>query len=113
MEDSDMRTASSTPQSSCTRIFLLMALCALFAVAAGLARAPQAAVTSQASVAMPQVVPSVAQFLATLSDGSSNTVGQICHTNADCGLNELCCYPCGIPDCNFICEKVKRCPLIP
>lgn len=108
-----MRTSSSTPQASCTRIFLLMALCALFAVAPGLAQAPQAAVTSQASVAMPQVVPSVAQFLATLSGGSSDTVGQICHTKADCGPNELCCYPCGIPDCNFICEKVKRCPLIP
>jgi hypothetical protein len=106
MEDSDMRT-------SCFRIFLLMTLCALFAVAAGLAQAPQAAATPQASVAMPQVVPSVAQFLATLSGDSSTTVGQICHGNADCGPNELCCYPCGIPDCNFICEKVKRCPLIP
>jgi hypothetical protein len=106
MEDSDMRT-------SCFRIFLLMALCALFAVAAGLAQAPQAAVTPQASVTMPQGAPSVAQFLATLSGDASNTAGQICHTNADCGLNELCCYPCGIPDCNFICEKVKRCPLIP
>jgi hypothetical protein len=98
-----------------------MALCALFAVAAGLAQAPQApapaAVTPQASVAMPQVVPSVAQFLATLSGDASgdasNTVGQICHTTADCGPGELCCYPCGIPDCNFVCKKVKRCPLIP
>jgi hypothetical protein len=116
MEDSDMRTHSSTPQASWTRLFLLMALCALFAVAAGLAQTPQApaaAVTPQASAAMLQVVPSVAQFLATLSGNASNTAGQICHTNADCGRGELCCYPCGIPDCNFICMKVKRCPLIP
>jgi hypothetical protein len=111
MEDSDMRTSSSTPQSSCTRIFLLMALCALFAVATSFAQAPQGAAASQATtVAVPQVVPSVAQFLATLSGGSSDTVGQICHTDADCGAHELCCYPCGIPDCNFVCEKVKRCP---
>jgi hypothetical protein len=114
MEDSEMRTASSTPQSSCYRIFLLMALCALFAVATSFAQAPQAAAAPQATtVAVPQVVPSVAQFLATLSGDSSDTVGQICHTNADCGPHELCCYPCGIPDCNFICERVKRCPLIP
>jgi hypothetical protein len=118
MEDSDMRTSSSTPQSSCTRIFLLMALCALLAVAAALAEAPQAPAT-------PQPVPSVAQFLATLSAGPSEApasdllppaprqLSTICHSNADCGPNELCCYPCGIPDCNFVCEKVKRCPAIP
>ena len=100
-------------RTSCFRIFLLMALCTLCLVAAAPAQAPRVAVTPQAAVALPQVVPSVAQFLATLSDGPTKTAGQICHTNADCGLNELCCYPCGIPDCNFVCEKVKRCPLIP
>jgi hypothetical protein len=112
MEDSDMRT-------SCFRIVLLMALCTLcLVVAAALAGTPQAP-------AAPQPVPSVAQFLATLSAGPSEApvtellppapklLSTICHTNADCGPNELCCYPCGIPDCNFVCEKVKRCPLLP
>jgi hypothetical protein len=123
MEDPEMRTSSgSLPQSSSRhgfRILLLMALCAFFAVAAGLAQAPQAP-------AAPQVVPvSVADFLATLSTGPGEVPGTellppspkllstICHTNADCGRGQLCCYPCGIPDCNFVCMTVKRCPLIP
>jgi hypothetical protein len=122
MEDLEMRTSSgSLPQSSsrhCFRILVLMALCALFAVAAGLAETPQAPAA--------QVVPvSVADFLATLSSGPSEVPGTellppspkllstICHTNADCARGQLCCYPCGIPDCNFVCMTVKRCPLIP
>ncbi|MBW8874316.1 MAG: hypothetical protein JF614_05090 [Acidobacteria bacterium] len=102
------------------RTLLLMALCALFAVAAGLAQTPQAPAT-----AAPQAVPSVAEFLATLSSGPSEApatellppspkfLSTTCTSNADCGPHELCCYPCGIPDCNFVCMRVKRCPLFP
>jgi hypothetical protein len=110
MEDSEMR--------QCLRILLLTSLCALFALAAGLAQTPQAP-------AAPQAVPTVAQFLATLSTAPGEVPGAsllppapklastTCTSNADCGPNELCCYPCGIPDCNFVCMKVKRCPLYP
>jgi hypothetical protein len=107
MEDSEMRAS--------LRILLLTSLLALLAVAAGLAQAPQAP-------AAPQAVPTVAEFLATLSSAPGEIPGTapapklastICHTNADCGPNALCCYPCGVPDCNFVCMKVKRCPLIP
>jgi hypothetical protein len=114
-----MRTSSRpNPSRPCFHILLLLALCALFAVAA-------LAETPQAPMAAAQPVPSVAQFLATLSAGpgeapstqllppSPKLLSTICHTDADCGPNELCCYPCGVPDCNFVCEKVKRCPLIP
>jgi hypothetical protein len=95
-----------------SRILLLMALCALFAVAAGLAQTPQ-------------TVPlTTAEFLATLASPSDlpatellppapKLLSTICHTSADCARGELCCYPCGIPDCNFVCMRVKRCPLIP
>ncbi len=118
-----MRTSSgSLPQSSSRHgfyILLLMALCALFAVAAGLAQAPQAPAASQVAPV------SVADFLATLSTGPGEVPGTellppspkflstICHTNADCGRGQLCCYPCGVPDCNFVCMKVNTCPLIP
>jgi hypothetical protein len=112
-----MRTSTS-PQSSsrrCSRVLLLMALCALFAVASGWALAPQAP-----SVAV-QAAPTVAEFLSALSGpgelpGSGllppapKLLSTICHTDADCGRNELCCYPCGVPDCNFVCMKVKTCP---
>ena len=106
--------------STCFRTLLLMALCALFAVAASLAQTPQTP-----TAAAPQAVPSVAEFLATLSSGPSETpatellppspklLSTTCTSNADCARGELCCYPCGIPDCNFVCMRVKRCPLIP
>lgn len=106
-----------TPSRSCTRILLLTALCALFAVAAALAQAPQ-------PTAAPQAVPTVSEFLATLSSPgevpgadllppSPRLASTTCQTSADCARGELCCYPCGIPDCNFVCMRVKRCPLIP
>ena len=100
------------------RILVLLTLWALLAVAAGLAQTPQ-------PNPVPQAVPTVAQFLATLSatPGEAPGAGLLppapklasttCHTKADCSPGELCCYPCGIPDCNFVCMKVKRCPLIP
>jgi hypothetical protein len=104
----------------CLRILLLMTFCTLLAVAAGLAQTPQ----PQTATAAPQAVPTVAQFLATLSAAPGDLPGSglppspklastTCTSNADCARGELCCYPCGIPDCNFVCMRVKRCPLFP
>jgi hypothetical protein len=94
------------------RILLLMALCALFAVAAGLAQTPQtvplttaeflATLASPSDVPATELLPPAPKFLSTT-----------CQTSADCAQGELCCYPCGIPDCNFVCMRVKRCPRIP
>jgi len=94
------------------RILLLMALCALFAVAAGLAQTPQtvplttteflATLASPSDLPATELLPPAPKFLSTT-----------CQTSADCARGELCCYPCGIPDCNFVCMRVKRCPLIP
>ena len=99
------------------RLLLLMALCTLFVAVAALAQAPQ-------PTAAPQTVPTVSEFLATLSNTPGDVPGTsslltptpkplstICHTNADCAKDELCCYPCGVPDCNFVCMRVKKCPL--
>jgi hypothetical protein len=118
MEDSEMQSSvPHSPSRSSFRILLLMALCALFAVAAGLAQTPQQA------AAAPQGVPTVAEFLSTLSATPGEVPGAsllppnpklastTCTSDADCAPNELCCYPCGVPDCNFVCMKVKRCPL--
>jgi hypothetical protein len=67
----------------------------------------------------------VEDFLATLSASQSPAPGAqalspspkflstTCTTSADCLPNQKCCYPCGIPDCNWVCMTVKRCPLIP
>jgi hypothetical protein len=69
----------------------------------------------------------VADFLAILSGTESATPGAealptgpkllstLCDSNADCPTGQLCCYPCGIPDCHNVCmEPVrKRCPMFP
>jgi hypothetical protein len=105
--------------TSRTRVLMLAALFALFTVSAGLAQTIQ--------TATPQV-PTKEEFLATLAGGPSAAPGgealpldptfrsTICTSNADCPAGQLCCYPCGIPDCNFICMTPWRkgmCPPIP
>jgi hypothetical protein len=32
------------------------------------------------------------------------SVGTECESSAGCGEGLTCCYPCGIPDCEFVCE---------
>jgi hypothetical protein len=110
MEDSEMR--------QCLRILLLTSLCALFAVAVGLAQTPQPATGA------PQAVPTVSEFLTTLSANPVDLPGAgllpspklattTCTSNADCGTGQLCCYPCGRFGCDFVCMTVTRCPLYP
>ncbi|PYQ61840.1 MAG: hypothetical protein DMF53_14415 [Acidobacteria bacterium] len=101
----------------CLRVLLLMSLCALFAVAAG-AQTPQAATA-------PQAVPTVTQFLATLSATPGEAPGTgllppspklastVCTSNADCPTGQLCCYPCGRFGCDFVCMAVTTCPHFP
>jgi hypothetical protein len=103
----------------CLRILLLMTLCTLFAVAVGLAQTPQP------TTAAPQAVPTVSAFLATLSATPGDVPGAgllppspklastICHSNADCPPNQLCCYPCGRFGCDFVCMAVTTCPHFP
>ena len=101
---------------------ILAVLFALIAVSAGIAQ------TQQTPAATPQPLPTAtAEFLATLS-GVQSAAPQTeilppslrflstttCTSNADCPPDQLCCYPCGIPDCNFVCMTPwrKRCPPI-
>lgn len=98
-------------RTSCTRVLMLAALFAIFTVAAGLA----------------QTVQTKAEFLATLADDLSTAPGgevlppsptflsTACSSHDDCPTGQLCCYPCGIPDCEFVCMTPwrNRCPLIP
>jgi hypothetical protein len=101
------------------RPFLLAALCMLFIVAVGNAQAP---------AATPQDVPATtAEFLATLADGQSDApeidgllpapkfLSTVCTSDAQCPTGQKCCYPCGIPDCEFVCMQVvrNRCPFFP
>jgi hypothetical protein len=70
---------------------------------------------------------SEADFLATLSDGPSDApssellppsptfLSTTCTSHSQCPTGQLCCYPCGIDGCDFVCMTVsgRRCPFFP
>ncbi len=97
---------------------ILLALLAL--VPGTLLAAGTPATASTVAATSPAAASSLDDFFASLAGGPSNRseisaigASTICQSNADCPRGWLCCYPCGIPDCNFVCMKVKRCPLFP
>ena len=67
----------------------------------------------------------LAEFLATLSGGQSNAPVLAstlafqwitCTDNDECPEGQLCCYPCGIDGCDFVCmdpDRRGRCPVFP
>jgi hypothetical protein len=62
----------------------------------------------------------LAEFLAPLSCSQStaslNFQWITCTDDDDCPQGQLCCYPCGIDGCNFVCmdpDRRGRCPIIP
>jgi hypothetical protein len=40
----------------------------------------------------------------TSSGGEASSGGGACATSDDCGSGFSCCYPCGIPGCERVCE---------
>lgn len=107
-------------RTSCTRVLMLAALFAIFTVVAGMAQT--------VPVAKAPEVPTKAEFLASLAGGVSPAPGgeilppsptfltTTCDSHDDCPTGQLCCYPCGIPDCEFVCMtpwRGKFCPPIP
>ena len=107
-------------RTSCTRVLMLVALFAFFTAVAGSAQALQTATEPK--------VPTKAEFLVTLAGGldavpggealppSPTFLSTTCDSHDDCPTGQLCCYPCGIPDCEFVCMtpwRGKFCPLIP
>ena len=110
-------------RTSRTHVLMMAALFVLFTVSAGLAQIPQTVQTAKA----PEV-PTKAELLAMLAGGldavpdaealppSPTFLSTTCNSNADCPTGQLCCYPCGIPDCQFVCMtpwRGNRCPPIP
>jgi hypothetical protein len=111
------------------RVLVLLTLLALVPCSQCLAQAPQpaqAALTAPAPQTAVATVapPSLKAFLATLPGAEApgngtlptpNFLSTICHTSADCPQGQLCCYPCGIDGCNFVCTTPwrNRCPPIP
>lgn len=102
-------------------ILLMLALFVFFTVSVVLAQTLQPAQTPQAAPL------TKAEFLATLSGQSAAPGIEVlppspkflqtitCTSDADCPTGQLCCYPCGIPDCNFVCMtpwRKNQCPPI-
>ncbi|HKV12004.1 MAG TPA: hypothetical protein VJ725_27920 [Thermoanaerobaculia bacterium] len=71
----------------------------------------------------PAAAPSTDEFLTTLSASPGADVlppaptllSTVCTSSADCPTGQLCCYPCGIDGCNFVCMTPvrNRCPFFP
>ena len=67
--------------------------------------------------------PDLARFLASLPGGQTSTLDaaatsfqlEVCTTHEDCPEGQLCCYPCGIDGCPFVCTTPQwgRCPFYP
>lgn len=93
-------------------ILSLLALLACAAHAAPAAPPPVDPVTASADLA---------HFLATLSGAPNSTPAAAgfqwipCDDDDDCPSGQLCCYPCGIDGCPFVCmtPERNRCPFIP
>jgi hypothetical protein len=106
-------------------VLVLLALLTLVPCTPGSAQTPPAPTPSVAAVTAAAPVPAdTAEFLATLSNGQTQTPSDLtpaplfktsCTTNAQCPTGKLCCYPCGIDGCSKMClTPVKgRCPLFP
>lgn len=99
-------------------VLVLLALLALIPCTQALAQTP-AVTTAQAPA-------STAEFLASLSVVPDDTAGTAltpapqflattCTSSAQCPSGQLCCYPCGIDGCNFVCMKPMNghCPRFP
>ena len=101
-------------------VLVLFALLALVPGVSCLAETPATGtvlVTPAASPATP-TLPSLEEFLATLSptaalDRATLSTSSTSCTVTGCPAGYKCCYPCGIPDCEWVCLQVRRCPLIP
>jgi hypothetical protein len=71
----------------------------------------------------PAAPASLAEFLETLSNApaaevlppSPGFLTTFCSSNADCPTGQLCCYPCGVEGCDFVCMTPVRgrCPFFP
>jgi hypothetical protein len=118
-----------------SRVLLLAALCAVFAVVQCMAQAPVAAsqppavTLPDAPVTATSTAPATdAELLATLSAGSSGSAGLLspapqflqsstgCTNDYQCLPDKLCCRACAFPGCTAkacLTPMNGHCPLIP
>ena len=96
----------------------LLALLALVPCTECVAQSQPASPTSTVAAATSPI--DLAEFLATLSGSQTSTSLNFqyitCTDDEDCPQGQLCCYPCGIDGCNFVCmdpDRRGRCPIIP
>jgi hypothetical protein len=89
-------------------------------VLAVFALVPGAPCTAETSPATAPSVSSAEDFLATLSAGEAlqplpTFLSTVCTDSSQCPAGQLCCYPCGIDGCDFVCMTVvrNRCPFFP
>jgi hypothetical protein len=108
-----------------TTVLVLLSLCALALPC--LAETQPAAMPAVDSVTAAPVPADVHDFLATLSGDPTNApeiqglqpgpnfLSTTCTSSSQCPTGQLCCYPCGIDGCSFVCMNPVRghCPFFP
>lgn len=100
-------------------VLSLLALLALVPWTPCLAQASSPATPLASSLTTASAPVDVATFLATLSDGAPKPMAGFqwttCSSHEDCPEGQLCCYPCGIDGCPFVCMTPERgrCPFFP
>jgi hypothetical protein len=58
--------------------------------------------------------PAVSEEVAVLESREVSALGYTCgETSGTCPTGYKCCYPCGIDGCQWQCQQVTRCPIIP
>ena len=105
----------------------VLVLLALFAFTLPCLAETQPAAPPVDSVTATPVPTDVADFLATLSGDQTNApevqgvlpspnfASTICTDSSQCPAGQLCCYPCGIDGCDWVCMTPvrHRCPFFP
>lgn len=102
-------------------ILSLLALLALVPCAQCVAQTMPTAAPPASPVPTATAPADIADFLATLSGAQNSTPAAggfqwtTCTDHDDCPAGQLCCYPCGIDGCPFVCMTPERgrCPHFP
>lgn len=106
-------------------VLVLLALVSLAPLTG--AETQSAAASSAGALAAAALAADTAEFLAELAGDPSALPGALdlasgpaspwetCTSHSDCPAGQLCCYPCGIDGCDFVCMTPVRgrCPMFP
>lgn len=97
-----------------------LVLLALLALVLGVSSLAEASATAAPAASPAPTLLSADEFLETLaSPATALDKAALSASPSSCTVTgcptagEKCCYPCGIPGCNWVCMQVRSCPWYP